>query len=157
MDRTDGASDMGDDPGFRVLGDALGKARETLAHAAGERGLRNLDSRTVLVDLDGVICRHSAHHGWYAEMEILPGVRERLAEWWNAGHTIVIITGRPECLRPHTEIELSRKCVFYHKLVMGVGSGRRILINDAKPYAPEEWTAQALTIPRDAGLEGVKL
>jgi hypothetical protein len=107
---------------------------------------------TVFIDLDGVIVKHQDPMTWYDPLEVLPGVHETFTKWWNAGIKIIITTGRPESNRARLEEELSRLSIFYHQLVMDCGSGARYLINDVKPYDPVKPTAQAINLPRNAGL-----
>jgi hypothetical protein len=108
-------------------------------------------SRTFLLDLDGTLIRHQAPP-WAEPMEVLPGVIEKLREWWNSGDCIVIATGRPECLRAMTELGLQRAGIYYHQLIMGLTSGTRYLVNDMKPSAENHCTAFALNVKRNEGL-----
>lgn len=78
-------------------------------------------------------------------------------EWWDAGHTIIIITGRPECLRSVTELALADQEIPYHQLVMNCGNGPRVMINDLKPYAPDVPTALAVNLKRNEGLTELEL
>jgi len=112
--------------------------------------------RTIFVDLDGCIIKGAAPRAWQLPFELLPGVHETFMRWWEAGSHIVIVTGRLECARAWTEGELARLGIFYHQLVMGVGSGTRYLVNDTKPYDPVRPTAVAVNLLRDDGLANIE-
>ena len=49
---------------------------------------------------------------------------------YDKGHHIVLTTARPEYLRFHTMKELNEAGIQYHKLIMGIARGTRLLIND---------------------------
>ena len=48
---------------------------------------------------------------------------------YDNGHYILLTTARPEYLRVHTMKELDEANVQYHKIVMGIARGTRLLIN----------------------------
>ena len=110
---------------------------------------------TVFCDLDGVVCKHNGSlTGQTGPMELLPGVVEAFNEWDRLGYNIILTTGRRESMRKHTEEELARHGLFYDQLIMGVGGGKRVLINDLKPDNTSP-TAAAICVPRNQGLKGV--
>lgn len=112
--------------------------------------------KTILCDIDGTLLPHvgdmSNQH--LANLEALPGVKEKLKEWDRKGYKIILITGRRESTRPETETQLSRAGIFYDQLIMSVTGGERILINDAKEDSKEP-TAAAITVKRNGGLSEV--
>ena len=89
-------------------------------------------------------------------MELLPGTLETLAEWDVKGYNIILITGRRESLRKKTEEQLLSKNIFYDQLVMGVGGGDRVIINDRKPNSDRD-TAYAINLNRNEGVENVEI
>jgi phosphoserine phosphatase len=107
---------------------------------------------TIFVDLDGVLIQHCGPDTWFGDFIVLPGAHEALKRWWEAGCKIIIVTGRPSCLRQHVEDELRRHGLYYHQLIMDAGSGTRYVINDMKPYAPKVPTAVAVNVERNVGL-----
>jgi hypothetical protein len=113
--------------------------------------------RTIFVDLDGCIIKSCNPFTWYEPFVLLDGVLGALRDWWSAGIRIIIVTGRPGCVLCWTASELHRLRVPYHQLVMDVGSGTRYLVNDLKPYAPDEPTAVSINLVRDQGLAGIEL
>ena len=108
------------------------------------------------IDIDGVIIeqdRGSAYPYSLGEPTCLtPGTIEKITAWSLAGHTIIITTARKECWRKETEVELKRHRILYDKLIMGLPTGQRILINDAKPEDRTYPMAIAYTLSRNEGL-----
>jgi hypothetical protein len=112
--------------------------------------------KTYLVDLDGTIIKFKGNHiGDIAlsEMELNPGVFERMAKWIEEDSCVIITTARPDSMRKVTEEGLAKLGITYHHIIFGIGTGPRICINDAKIRYPDMVTAQAYMIPRDSGFE----
>ena len=91
-----------------------------------------LKPKTILCDLDGTIFKH-VHR--YSEIRnnrpiINPGVMEKFDEWDSTGHKIILMTARKESARKKTEEDLQVLGIPYDALIMGVTSGRRVIIND---------------------------
>ncbi len=114
--------------------------------------------KTVFIDIDGTVFAHQGRTTTINESSpvVLPGVKDKFDEWDRLGYNIIITTGRRESFREVTERQLREAGLFYDQLVMGIGGGARVLINDMKPHS-EEPTAVAITLPRDEGLGGVKI
>lgn len=110
--------------------------------------------KTIFLDIDGTICEHDDEvHAGGKRMTLLPGVLDRLHEWHSKGYNIIITTGRDEIKRPMTEKQLVEAGIVYDVLLMGLGGGVRVLINDSKPDG--EITAKAYSLVRNTGLEAV--
>lgn len=110
--------------------------------------------KTIFCDIDGTIF---AHLGSMTKIlldngNLLPGVREKFNEWDGKGYNIVLTTGRKESSRNHTEEQLRNAGLFWDHLIMGLGGGPRVIINDIKPYDPETPTAIAINVERNKGL-----
>jgi len=109
--------------------------------------------KIIFLDIDGCLLRH---HGGSStslidqEPELLPGVREKLDEWEVKGYQIIITTGRKESLRKFTEKQLLKFGITYDHLIMGLGRGERIVINDKKPDGTQ--TANHININRNEGI-----
>jgi len=111
------------------------------------------ESPTVFCDIDGVLLKHeiktfTCEPGW--QPRLLPGSKERLIEWRNKGYKIILTTGRPAS-RKDTEEQLNQLGIPYDQLVMDVGAGIRVLINDRKPDGTP--TAFLYNPERNQGLE----
>jgi hypothetical protein len=70
------------------------------------------------------------------------------------GHYIILTTARPEGVRASTERQLHEAGIFYDQLVMGLPTGPRVLVNDAKPDGMK--TAHAVNLVRDTGIYEIK-
>jgi ribonucleotide monophosphatase NagD (HAD superfamily) len=113
-------------------------------------------AKTLLIDIDGTLCVHEppelATHPDHV-MELLPGSADRLRKWHEAGHLIILATGRAESKREATVKQLEQAGLVYDQLVMGLTRGKRILINDCKPDGTV--TVAAYALPRNGGIAHV--
>jgi hypothetical protein len=116
------------------------------------------NQKILFVDIDGVLLKH---HGGSSstlpnhETVILPDVKKKLEEWEVAGYQIIITTGRRESFRKFTEEQLFKSGIAYDQLIMGLGRGERILINDKKPDGTD--TARVVLIDRNEGIGKINL
>lgn len=88
-------------------------------------------------------------------MKLLNGTIEKLIEWDKKGYNIILLTGRRESLREQTERQLTEVGIFYDQLIMGVGGGARVLINDKKPDG--EITSIAFNPERNEGINEIDI
>jgi ribonucleotide monophosphatase NagD (HAD superfamily) len=110
--------------------------------------------KTYLIDIDGTLFLHlgeGATIQWSAYPIVLPGVHEFLDQIEAEGAHIVLVTARPECCRAKLVEHLAKENIYYHQLLMGVTSGQRVLINDAKPGRADR-SAVSVVVERNAGL-----
>jgi ribonucleotide monophosphatase NagD (HAD superfamily) len=114
--------------------------------------------KTIICDIDGVLLRHNNKglSGQLKKAYPLPGTLEKLNEWDAKGYNIILITGRRESLRESTEDILRNCAIFYDKLIMGVGGGTRVIINDKKPDSNKN-TAAAINLTRNEGIKNIEL
>mgnify|MGYP003389830314 CR=1 FL=1 len=115
--------------------------------------------KTIFCDLDGTLVVHSNPvevQNFNLELEVLPGVHDKLCEWDTKGYFIIITTGRKESAREATIKQLQRAGILYDQLIMGFGGGDRILINDRK-YNSDRDTAYAINVNRNKGLEKLEI
>ena len=85
----------------------------------------------------------------------LVGTVNKLQEWDKKGYNIILTTGRKESLRTVTEKQLSEVGIFYNQLVMGIGGGKRILINDCKDNGDQY--ALAINPERNKGIKDIQI
>lgn len=115
--------------------------------------------KTIFCDIDGTLVVHRdpvSNSKFEDGLELLPGTLEKLMEWDKLGYRIILTTGRKESMRSITEKQLSNLGVFYDQLIMGIGGGDRILINDKKQDGT--LTAFAYNLIRDKeGIKNLKL
>ena len=117
----------------------------------------NTRSKTIICDIDGVLLNH-ANDGLSVQLKqlALNGTIEKLTEWDANGCNIILITGRRESQREETVRQLQINGIFYDKLIMGVGGGDRVLINDRKPNSSRD-TAYSINLNRNEGVINVKI
>ena len=113
--------------------------------------------KTIFCDIDGTIAVHRdcLHDMISVNMELLPGVLFKFAEWREKDYYIILTTARPEDCRSVTEAQLMHCGLFWDQLVMGLPVGPRVVINDKKPNGLV--TAEALCIERNKGLSNVQI
>jgi hypothetical protein len=88
-------------------------------------------------------------------MEVLDGTIEKLLEWNKKGYTIILTTGRRESNRDITIKQLQEAGIFYDQLIMGVGRGPRVVVNDIKPDGM--LTAYSINLVRNFGLKDIDI
>lgn len=115
--------------------------------------------KTIFLDIDGTVLEQiggldkQMHLGPLPNHSpLLPGVLDKLHEWDCLGYIVVLVTGRKESMRAVTERQLEYHGIYYDQLIMGIGGGVRVLINNAKDSFPEMETAVGRTIPKNKGL-----
>ena len=116
--------------------------------------------KTIFCDIDGTLCEYP-YTGKMVSfddeiMKPLPDTLKKLWEWDKAGHMIILTTGRKEGMRETTERQLREAGIIYDKLIMGIGGGTRVLINDLKPDREGD-TAIAINLKRDIGVKDVEI
>lgn len=115
---------------------------------------------TIFLDIDGCILPHQGHPNNHTvnpkDICLLNGVKEKFDEWVMKEYKIILVSGRKECTRKETEEQLRFFGLTWDQLILGVGGGIRVLINDRKP-STERDTAIAITIPRNQGLSGIDI
>ena len=112
--------------------------------------------KTIFCDIDGTLIKHNGSLSRQAKSKpiILEGVLEKLDEWDRKCYNIILTTGRKESLRSVTEKQLGALGIYYDQLIMGIGGGYRVLINDLKPDNSEP-TALAINLRRNEGIKNV--
>jgi len=117
----------------------------------------NNKPKTIICDIDGVLLEHR-NQGLSSQLNVAPlnGTIEKINEWDAKGYNIILITGRRESLRNKTEQQLLMYDIFYDQLIMGVGGGDRIVVNDRKPNSDRD-TAYAINLYRNEGIDNVKI
>ena len=117
-----------------------------------------MNSYTIICDIDGTLVEHQGDicQQHILDLKLLDGTLEKLKEWDRKGYRIILTTGRRESVRKFTEEQLAKAGIFYDCLIMGVGNGKRILINDKKPSSEED-TAIAFSLKRNEGIKNVNI
>jgi len=109
--------------------------------------------KTIFCDIDGTIWKHQGDVSLQNSQNniLLPNIKKAICEWESKCYKIILTTGRKESLRSITESELTRLGIVYDQLIMGIGGGDRILINDRKPNGVKN-TCYALNVVRNNGI-----
>ena len=110
---------------------------------------------TIFCDIDGTLFKYRKFETYEtSEPEVLDGVKEKLDQWHESGHMIILTTARPEWLREHTVKELKLHDLPYDRLIMEIERGPRFLINDMDPGKPG-CRATGVDLERNKGLGSV--
>ena len=114
--------------------------------------------KTLFMDIDGTLVEHKNPHLTSLlshKMNVLDGTIERILEWNRKGYTIILTTGRRESNREVTIKQLQEAGIFYDQLIMGVGRGPRVVINDIKPDGM--LTAYSINLVRNSGVKDINI
>lgn len=113
--------------------------------------------KTIFCDIDGTLVEHQSpsDNAIGKRLKLLNGTIEKITEWDKKGYHIILTTGRKESLRKVTEQQLSEVGIFYDELIMGIGGGARILINDMKENGTT--TAESYNLKRNVGIGNITI
>lgn len=113
---------------------------------------------TLFLDIDGTLISHVGDLVLQinGEHSLLPDTMDKLKEWERKGYNIILTTGRKESYRRKTELMLEKFSIPYDQLIMGIGGGVRVLINDKKE-GDERDTAIAINLIRNEGIGKIEL
>jgi beta-phosphoglucomutase-like phosphatase (HAD superfamily) len=117
----------------------------------------NSRPKTIICDIDGTLCIHQppTKNTISSQLTLLPGTIDKLCEWDSKGYNIILTTGRRESMRKSTEQQLADVGIFYDQLVMGIGGGVRVLINDNKPNG--DLAATCINLKRNEGIGNLNI
>jgi|TARA_B110000503_G_scaffold143739_1_gene247842 uncharacterized HAD superfamily protein len=110
---------------------------------------------TIFCDIDGTIFKYRKFETYESSSpEVCPNVKEKLQQWKDEGHMILLTTARPLHMHLHTEKELAVNDIPYDRLIMEIERGPRVLINDMDPNKPGQ-RAMGVNLIRNKGFEGI--
>ena len=115
--------------------------------------------KTLFIDIDGTLLRHYGSGNKQARIttpEVLPGVIKKLDEWDRKGYKFILVTGRRESERVATEKQLHSAGIVYDSMIMGIGGGKRVIINDTKPDSDDD-TAGFVCVKRNEGIVDINI
>lgn len=108
--------------------------------------------QTLFVDIDGTVFKYRKFGTYETEKaQVIRSTFEHLREAEANGDMIILTTARPESLYEHTLKELNENGIPFHKLIMGIERGSRVVINDKDPALGED-RALAINVERDKGI-----
>jgi hydroxymethylpyrimidine pyrophosphatase-like HAD family hydrolase len=113
--------------------------------------------KTIFLDIDGTLIEHSEEitKQFIDTPRILEGTLETLTNWDRKGYNIILTTGRREGVRDITIKQLAELGIFYDQLIMGLGGGIRVVVNDRKKNKTHD-TAIAINLDRNEGIKSLK-
>jgi hydroxymethylpyrimidine pyrophosphatase-like HAD family hydrolase len=114
--------------------------------------------KTIFLDIDGTLVEHSENINQQLSKtpKLLHGTLEKLAEWDKKGYNIILTTGRKESHREITIKQLTELGIFFDQLIMGLGGGVRVLINDKKLNKDYD-TAISFNLKRNEGISNIEI
>jgi hypothetical protein len=119
--------------------------------------MNDIRPKTIFCDIDGTLIKHRPPGLLHvSNPEVLEGTIEKFHEWDRKGYNIILTTGRKESLRQITEEQLRSCGIFYDKLIMGIGGGVRVIINDLKENKDFK-TAISINLARNEGIKNVDI
>lgn len=110
--------------------------------------------KTIFCDIDGTLWDHVGAISEQTKVKnhkLLNNTIEAIDKWDRSGYKIILTTGRKESFRKITEDHLRNLGIIYDQLIMGLGGGDRILINDRKSDSHKN-TAFAINLIRNEGI-----
>lgn len=119
---------------------------------------KTIKNPTLFVDIDGTIVQYRK----FSELStaVLTPIQEvidTVNNYYNEGAVVIITTARPSAYELFTKQELEKLGVKYHQLVMNLGRGTRVILNDKDPENPELPRALGINLNRDRGWEGLDI
>jgi len=117
-----------------------------------------MTNKTIFTDIDGTL----VHQVNFEDLDpfnsvALPGVVDKMVDWFKKGYHIVLTTARPESLRDDTIQEMDILGIPFHQLVMGIGRAERILINNNSDKKPNEVRAEGIIVQKNGGFNDINL
>lgn len=109
---------------------------------------------TFFVDIDGTIVQYRKFNE--LDTAILTPIQEvidTVNKYYDEGAIIVVTTARPNSFELFTKQELEKIGLKYHQLVMDLGRGTRVILNDKDPENPDIPRALGINLNRDKGWE----
>lgn len=111
-----------------------------------------LKKNTYFVDIDGTLVKYRTFDKLITEPSVpITDVINLVNEEYEKGNHIVLTSARPISMKEFTMREMRSLGVKYNYLILGIGRGKRFLINDKSETGEKK--AYALNLDRDKGLK----
>lgn len=119
---------------------------------------KTIKNPTFFVDIDGTLVQYRK----FSELStaVLTPIKEVIDvvnKYYDEGAIIVITTARPSSYELFTKQELEKIGVKYHQLVMDLGRGTRVILNDKDPENEQIPRALGINLNRNQGWEGLDI
>jgi hydroxymethylpyrimidine pyrophosphatase-like HAD family hydrolase len=120
--------------------------------------IKTTKNPTFFVDIDGTLVKYRK----FAELENstlepIQDVIDTINDYYEKGAHIVITSARPDSYELFTKQELEAIGIKYHQIILGLGRGTRVVINDNDPQNPEISRSLGVNLNRNMGWEGLDL
>lgn len=113
---------------------------------------------TFFVDIDGTLVKYRKFSELStAVLEPIEEVVNFINKMYDEGCHIVITTARTQPYELFTKQELEKIGLKYHQIVMGLGRGTRIVVNDKDPEYPNIDRAVGINLTRNEGFKNLDL
>jgi len=121
------------------------------------RTKRNLWCGSIFCDIDGTVVQHEDQPNYDRPLKLLPGSVERLREWVEQGYLVVLMTARASSEEDALRHALTESGLPFHRLISGLPSGPRYIVNDRKPSAILVPQVHAYEVERNRGIGHVHI
>lgn len=119
---------------------------------------KTIKHSTFFVDIDGTIIKYRKFQEIEtSKVEPIQDVIDFLNTQSESGSQIIVTTARPEQYRNFTINELQSIGLKYHQLIMNMGRGTRIILNDKDPESPHIDRAVGINLDRNQGFKNIDL
>jgi hypothetical protein len=113
---------------------------------------------TLFVDIDGTLVKYRKFSELIGSIpHPIQDVIDYVNDHYNSGSVIIITTARPSSYELMTKQELDTIGVRYSQLIMEMGRGTRVILNDVDPENPELPRAIGINLERDGGLKDIEI
>ena len=113
---------------------------------------------TLFVDIDGTLVVYREFKNLAnSKLEPVQDVVDFVNKSYDEGAHVVITTARPPEYEVFTKEELEKIGVRYHQMIMGIGRGTRVVLNDKDPEMPDLPRAWGINFTRDKGLQDIEI
>lgn len=117
-----------------------------------------LKNPTLFVDIDGTLVKYRKFSELHESvLTPIQDVIDYVNSHHDNGSVVVITTARPESYRLFTKQELEKIGVRYSQLIMEMGRGTRVILNDIDPDNQELPRAIGINLERDGGLRDITI
>jgi hydroxymethylpyrimidine pyrophosphatase-like HAD family hydrolase len=119
---------------------------------------KTIKNPTFFVDIDGTLVQYRKFNE--LSTSVLTPIQEVIDvvnKYYDEGAVIVITTARPSSYELFTKQELEKIGVKYHQLVMDLGRGTRVILNDKDPENEQIPRALGINLNRNQGWEGLDI
>lgn len=119
---------------------------------------KTIKNPTFFVDIDGTLVQYRKFNE--LSTSVLTPIQEVIDvvnKYYDEGAIIVITTARPNSYELFTKQELEKIGVKYHQLVMDLGRGTRVILNDKDPENEQIPRALGINLNRNQGWEGLDI